>query len=109
VARPEKIDSILDRLLSRMGITARLEREKAIVSWEEAVGAAIARRSAAVSLSGGRLVVAVENSAWLQELSLMKESLIEKVNSRVGKPVVEDIIFRIGSPRRDEGKETSNE
>jgi predicted nucleic acid-binding Zn ribbon protein len=108
VGQPEKIDSILDRLVARMGITGRLEREKAVVSWEEAVGSAIACRAAAVSISGGRLVVAVENSAWLQELAMMKESIIDKVNSRVGKPVVEDIIFRIGNPRKDEAKEKSN-
>ena len=105
MGQPEKMDSILDRLIARMGITGRLEREKAVVFWEEAVGSSIARRAAAVSISGGRLVVAVENSAWLQELALMKESIIEKVNSRVGKPVVEDIVFRIGNPRKDEGKE----
>jgi len=108
VGQPEKMGSILDRLVARMGITGRLEREKAVVCWEEAVGSAIARRAAAVSISGGRLVVAVENSAWLQELVMMKESIIDKVNSRVGKPVVEDIVFRIGNPRKDEGKEKCN-
>jgi len=101
VAEPERIASILERLTARMGITSRLENEKAVVLWEEAVGETIARRAGAVSSKGGKLYVVVENSAWLQELALMKEGIIEKINSLAGKPVVEDIIFRIGAPSKE--------
>ena len=43
----------------------------------------------------------VQNSDWLQELSLLKEGIIEKVNSLVGKDVVKDIVFRIGNPGKE--------
>ena len=108
MAEPERIDSILDRLVSRMGITTRLEHEKAVILWEEAVGPNIARRAAAVSFKGGRLFVVVANSTWLQELALMKEGIIEKLNLLLGHPIVEDIVLRIGQPNRDTGKENSN-
>lgn len=108
MVEPERIDSILARMTSRMGISARLEREKAVVLWEEAVGATIARRAGAVSIRGGLLFVVVENSTWLQELALMKESIIAKLNALVGKPVVEDIIYRIGRPGAGEDEERSN-
>ena len=108
MAEPERIDSILARVTSRMGISARLEREKAVVLWEEAVGASIARRAEAVSIKGGVLVVLVENSTWLQELALVKESIIAKLNTLVGKPVVEDIIYRIGRPSAGEDEERSD-
>ena len=104
MAKPERIDSILERLAARLGITSRLEKEKAVILWDEAVGENIARRAAAVSMKGGSLFVVVESSTWLQELALMKEGIIEKINSLLGKPLVEDIVFRIGEP----GKEKSN-
>jgi predicted nucleic acid-binding Zn ribbon protein len=104
MAEPERADTILDRLATRMGITSRLEKEKAVILWEEVVGKSIARRAAAVSVKGGKLFVAVENSVWLQQLALMKEGIMDKINSRLGKAVVEDIIFRIG----ETGKEKSN-
>jgi predicted nucleic acid-binding Zn ribbon protein len=103
VAKPERADSILDRLTTKMGIAPRLEKEKAVVLWEEAVGQNIARRAKAVSIKGGTLFVKVVNSAWLQELSLLKEGIIEKVNSVVGKNVVKDIMFRIGDPGKENG------
>jgi predicted nucleic acid-binding Zn ribbon protein len=98
---PEKAGKILERLTARMGIAARLEREKAVVLWEEAVGKNIARRAQAVSVRNGILFVVVQNSAWLQELSLLKEGIIEKVNSAVGADVVKDIVFRIGNPAKE--------
>jgi len=104
MAEPERADAILARLAARMGITARLEKEKAVLLWEEVVGEAIARRAAAISVKGGKLFVAVENSVWLQQLALMKEGLIKEINLRLGKAVLDDIVFRIG----ETGKEKSN-
>jgi predicted nucleic acid-binding Zn ribbon protein len=99
--QPERAGKILDRLTARMGIAARLEREKALVLWEEAVGGNIARRAKAVSVRNEILFVVVQNSAWLQELSLLKEGIIEKVNSAVGTEIVKDIVFRIGDPGKE--------
>jgi len=104
MAEPERVGSILDRLAARMGITSRLEKEKAVILWEEVVGKNTARRAEAVSIKGGKLVVIVESSAWLQQLALLKEGIIAKINTRIGRPLVEDIIFRIG----EIGKEKSN-
>lgn len=101
MAQPEKAEKILERLTARMGIAARLEREKAVVVWEEAVGKNIARRAKAVSLRGDILFVRVQNSVWLQELSLLKEGIIEKINALVGKEVVRDIVFRVGDPLKE--------
>ena len=101
MAQPEKADKILDRLTNRMGIAARLEKEKAVVLWEEAVGKNIARRARAVSVRNETLFVKVQNSVWLQELALLKEGIIEKINSLVGKQTIKDIVFRIGDPRKE--------
>lgn len=81
-----------------MGIAARLEKEKAVVLWEEAVGPGVARRAKATSVRDNILFVTVQNSMWLQELALLKEGIIAKVNSLVGKEVIKDIVFRVGDP-----------
>jgi predicted nucleic acid-binding Zn ribbon protein len=101
LAEPERAQDILGRLTDRMGITARLEKEKAVVSWGEAVGETVARKSKATSISNGILFVTVQNSMWLQELGLLKEGIIEKINSVVGKQVVKDIVFRVGDPGKE--------
>jgi predicted nucleic acid-binding Zn ribbon protein len=101
MAQPERAGEILDKLTSRMGIAARLEREKAVVLWEEAVGRNIARRARAVSVRGEILFVKVQNSIWLQELALLKEGMIARINALVGKEIIKDIVFRIGDPNKE--------
>jgi predicted nucleic acid-binding Zn ribbon protein len=101
MAQPEVAASILERLAGRMGIANRLESEKAVVLWERAVGENIARRARAMDIRSGILFVAVDNSVWLQELSLMKEVVIERVNSLVGRDVVEDIVFKVGRVEKE--------
>ncbi len=92
----ESAGSILDRLTQRMGISTRIEQEKALLYWREAVGETVARRAKARSIKGGILFVAVQDSVWMQELSLLKERIIEKLNSLIGKTVVKEIVFKLG-------------
>lgn len=101
MARPEKADAILKRLTTKMGIETRLEMEKAVVLWEEVVGAKVARRARAEAVRGGILFVRVANSTWLQELSLLKEGIIERLNSLLEAQVVEDIVFRVGTASKE--------
>lgn len=63
--------------------------------WESAVGPEVARRSSPVSLQGGRLLVAVSTSAWVQQLSFLRERLREALNQALGQNVVRDIRFRL--------------
>ena len=98
MAQPERAGNILDRLTDRMGIAARLEKEKAVVLWSEAVGRGVARKAKATSVRDNILFVTVQNSMWLQELALLKEGIITKINSLVGKEVIKDIVFRVGDP-----------
>jgi predicted nucleic acid-binding Zn ribbon protein len=101
MAKPEKAGDILGRLTRRMGIAARLENEKAVVLWGEAVGQGIARKAKATSVRDNILFVTVQNSMWLQELALLKESIIAKINSQVGRDVIGDIVFRVGDPDKE--------
>ncbi len=98
MAQPERAANILDRLTNRMGIAARLEKEKAVVLWEEVVGQGVARKAKATSVRDNILFVTVQNSMWLQELALLKEGIIAKVNSLIGSEVIKDIVFRVGDP-----------
>ena len=101
MAKPEKAEVILKRLTAKMGIDTRLEMEKAVVLWGEVVGDTIARRSKAESIRGGTLFVRVANSMWVQELSLLKERIIEKLNSLLGREMVKDIVFRVGMASKE--------
>ncbi|TAL17142.1 DUF721 domain-containing protein [bacterium] len=59
--------------------------------WPEAVGPSLARVTRPLSLSAGKLTVAVEGAVWLQELSLFKSQLISNLNERLGKDSIKSV------------------
>ena len=83
--------------MKRLGLEQRLQQSQVFYLWPTIVGAEIARHAQPVSLRNGNLIVAVDHPVWLQELSRYHKPLIvQKVQERVGKQAVRDIIFRIG-------------
>jgi predicted nucleic acid-binding Zn ribbon protein len=64
--------------------------------WEEAVGKAIANHTHPVWIKNRCLRVTVSDSIWLQELEYVKETIIAKLNGKLGRDAVEKIDFRFG-------------
>ncbi|MEE9275378.1 MAG: DUF721 domain-containing protein [bacterium] len=75
----------------------RLARHRVFRVWEEAVGEALARVARPVSARGGRLVVEVADSAWLQELEMRREFLLARLNEALGGGEFEELQLRVGS------------
>ena len=59
---------------------------EAQAAWGAAVGEAIAEQAQPVSERGGVLTIACSASVWAQELDLMSESIIERLNGTLGAP-----------------------
>jgi predicted nucleic acid-binding Zn ribbon protein len=64
--------------------------------WEEAVGKSIAGHARPSWIKNGCLRVIVSDSIWLQELEYVKETIIEKVNGKLGRNAVQRIDLRFG-------------
>jgi hypothetical protein len=63
--------------------------------WSEIVGENLARRAVPRSLQGKTLFIDVANSAWMQELSYLKPTLLEQFGEAVGVNVVKEIRFSV--------------
>ena len=63
---------------------------------EGAAGEKAVRHAKPVSLRKKRLVVNVDGSSWLYELTLKKESLLTKMKQRLGEERIKELQFRIG-------------
>lgn len=88
-SEPASIESVvatcLDRALGTPG-AAGIWRV-----WDDAVGAQIARRAEPVRLRGRTLVVAVSSAPWMQELNLLKRTIVNAVNTRLPQPLIDDL------------------
>jgi len=88
-----KVGNILDKVMKKLGLFERYNEQKSILLWEDIVGEKISRRSKALYAKNGKLVVEVENTAWMNELAFLKVNIIEKINKRIGQWIIEDIVF----------------
>ena len=75
---PRLLSGSLDTLAKQLApdtVLAEIQR-----AWPDAVGAAIAQRAKPVAERAGVLTVSCESSVWAQELDLMSQSILERVN-----------------------------
>ncbi len=71
--------------MEKRGLGTQLRRLGALDIWSGAVGARVAEVTEAKMVVASTLFVEVRSSAWLMELSLMKEALLERVNAELGR------------------------
>ena len=76
----QKLNKVLPKVLSTELVTA-VNAQQALRRWEDAVGPMLAQKSRPDRFDKGVVWVAVEGSAWAQELRLMKEMIIKRLNS----------------------------
>jgi predicted nucleic acid-binding Zn ribbon protein len=92
----EKLGATIEKLLSRRGFASKLKEYRVFGQWERAVGAVIARHAQPSAVRGRKLTVTVDSSAWMQQLSLLRPEIINKVNACLREDAVETIALRIG-------------
>ena len=64
--------------------------------WDSIVGEVIAQNAKPAAFKGQILLVNVTNSTWIHQLQFLKKEMIERLNNALGKPLIEDLKFKIG-------------
>lgn len=87
------VGAALEKALRDLGIAETLQRQLAIEVWDEAVGPELAMHSRALRWQGDALLVEVDDAVWAQQLSLLRQPLIQAVNRRLNRPLVKSLRF----------------
>lgn len=77
-------------------------------SWGAAVGKRIGAHAKAVKLERATLIVEVEDAIWKRHLATLKRQILRKVDELIGPSIVNDLEFRIMTPRRMPGRADSH-
>ena len=92
----ERLGATLEKVLSRRGLAAKLQEYRLFAQWGRAVGPLIARHAQPSAIRGKKLTITVDSSAWMQQLSLLRPEIINKVNYCLREEAVDAITLRIG-------------
>ena len=64
--------------------------------WERVVGQMVAENARPAAYKGKLVLVHVSSSVWIHHLQFLKKDLVRQINDALGKPLVEDIKFKVG-------------
>jgi len=78
--RPESIQDILNSAFKGLGLEEKIRKYTLWNHWPEIVGPKIAEKTSPLRVQGNTLVIGVESHAWMNELTLMKSMLLEKIH-----------------------------
>ena len=91
----EPLGPLVGDLLEGLGLDKRLREFRAVEAWEEAVGKTVSEHATPTGIREGVLFVEVDSSVWMQELSLLRESIVERLNAALGAPLVRRIVLSL--------------
>ncbi len=94
--KPESVGTILQRLLKSLELDRKIDENRALALWPEAVGPALAAKTRAVSVLRGRLTVEARGPVWANECRMMSPQIREKLNKKLGADAIKSISFRVG-------------
>jgi predicted nucleic acid-binding Zn ribbon protein len=90
------IGSIIETVIGQYRRESDGELTRVWQIWDDTVGEAIAANAQPAAFKGKLLLVHVTNSIWIHQLQFLKDDIISKLNVALGKPLVEEIKFKIG-------------
>jgi predicted nucleic acid-binding Zn ribbon protein len=87
------VGDVLGEVLRKHGVEKSVRRASIAQLWPEIVGEKLAAVTRVRGTDKDALLVEVRSSAWLSELSMLKEEVLERVNARVEDAPVARVVF----------------
>jgi len=91
--RPVRVGDVLGGVLEEHGLKDEVKQAGVVEFWPELVGEHVAAVTRAKVVVSGALFVEVRTSAWLNELNMMREDFLGRVNERLPETPLERIVF----------------
>ena len=91
--RPEKLSDIMGSFLAKEGYLASCREAEVISKWPSIVGDRIASVSNCTDVQDGKLYVRVPSASWRQELSFMKEHILDVIKQKTRCKTLKNIVF----------------
>lgn len=89
----KSLKDALEQMLRVYKIKRRFDETAVVAHWPNLVGKAVANRTKELYIHQKKLFLRIESSVIKNELMLMREQIIGKINSEAGDELVDDIIF----------------
>jgi hypothetical protein len=93
-SKDEGIDKVIDRILKAYQLDGKMKEMDIINGWEEMMGKAVAYRTESLFIRNKVLHIKLNSSIMRDELMYGKQIIIERVNQKAGKEMINDVWFQ---------------
>ena len=87
------LQDLLKKVYEQNDMTDAVNQRAVIDAYNKVVGDLISKLTKKISFAKGVIRVQLSSAALRQELSMRKQSLVEKINESLQNPIVKDISF----------------
>jgi hypothetical protein len=94
--QPQPTHQLIDDVFRWLKLDEPARAYRALRAFQRAAGPRITSRARAERLRGSILFVRVTSSAWSQELHVLKEQLVSKLQRTPGGEIIQDLRFTVG-------------
>jgi predicted nucleic acid-binding Zn ribbon protein len=92
-SRIQTLKEIIESYLKETPLHRKLQERRLVEGWYEIMGKSVARATSKVYIRNDVLYVRLNSSVLRNELFMMKNDIISRLNERTGEPVISDIVF----------------
>tara|TARA_Y100001933_G_C18843747_1_gene498707 strand:- start:518 stop:814 length:297 start_codon:yes stop_codon:yes gene_type:complete len=89
-----KLSSVIKKIVSNPKISDKLENLKIIEIWNEILGNNLQKYIIDSKVYNRKLLVKIKSSTLRNELGFKKTDLINQINKRFGKKIIDEIILK---------------
>ena len=89
----KSLAELLPQFLRDEGLETPLMQKRIIDKWDVVVGPSVSRYTTKKYISNQVLHVKINNPALRQDLSMMRQQLLKRLNDAVGRPVIVDVVI----------------
>jgi len=90
---PEKIDSILTKVLSQKGYLNACREADVVSKWSLIVGEHFASHAQCTRVDNGVLFVKVPSSSWRNEISFLKDTILKAIKEKTDCRSIHNVVF----------------
>jgi len=84
----------LEKMLGRFDLKDKYNENKTLDDWEETVGKTIATHTTPLRIRNGRLYIKVDSPSWRNQMLFQKDYIKKKINEKMDKKIIREIILR---------------
>lgn len=89
----QNVKDVIDKFLNVHRLKSKFDETSIVAMWPELMGTAIANRTTQIYVNDRKLFVRLESSVIKNELLMVRQGIIDKLNEKAGSAVISDIVF----------------